>query len=196
MSLKAESVRRLDATPSHLLTTQEATELFPGVNATLLSDTLKAATVKLGQFLGYSLEHRQIFARYSHWERSMELPIPRPMVPYSSELIDQVLLLDHSSTDGVPVVLTDAHFVDFDPPPPRVVFTGDVPEVVHTDSGVALPAQIQFQYKPLTTRDSRTLVLKDGLVLLMKTMFDRRDDPLALPYPWESTVADLRLLVV
>lgn len=188
MSLKAESVRRIDANPTHLFSESQVANEFPDLTATARSDLLKAATTMLGTYLGYSIEHRQIFARYRYWAESMELPVPKPVLPYSSQLISGVQLVDTTSRPD-PTIYTTDHFVDLDPPPPRVVFPSELPELSNPGTKVQLPVEIRFQYMPLTARDSRTLVIKNGLLLLMKTMADQRNDPLAPSHKWKEAVA-------
>ena len=191
--LEAESVRAIDANPSHLLSSDELASEFAGLSEAKRNDLLKAATARLGRWLGYSLEHRQIFARYRGWGEAMALPISRPSLPWSSDIIGSVQLLD-ASVDPLVMVSGVSYTLDLAPPPPQVIFAGALPRQANANTLVRLPAEIRFQYLPLAARDSRTLLIKDGLRKLMKEMVDKQDDPLAPGYDWKRTVGSMRVL--
>ena len=189
------SSREVAASPTHLLSNSDLEIEFAGVDESLRSNLLKAATIQLGQYVNYGLERVQIFARYTRWGRQMELPLPRPALAYSAELVSSIELVDASDPDN-PVMLNTPHSLDIAPPPMRIVFSEGLPTLNLDTIRVKAPAEIRFIYSPLLMRDSRTLSLKNALRLLLKTLIDQNDDPLAPEYPWREAAGPMRRIAI
>ena len=200
-ALKPVSVRRQDASPTHLLTTDELEAEFDGLTedpvrtTALRNDLVKAATVQLGRFVGYTIEKVQLFARYERWEYEMELPIPQPRTPYSNDLIEMIQVVD-SSSYTTPRLVSVPHTTDLDPPPPRLIFTDALPTLTTPNSRIRAPCEINMLYVPLSSRDSRTLVLKQAFRLLLRTLVDQLSDPNAPAHKWQEAAMPMRRIPV
>ena len=192
--LRAESVRTAEASNATLLlSTVELDELLRGTSEDLRGDLLKAATVQLSRYVGYAISRKRITAGYPRWSKAMELPAPRPQLPYTDSIVSDISLFEVTAGTATPV--TAEYFTDYDPPPPRVTFTGAVPMRTQF-KGDALPARIEFTYSPLNVKDNRTVLLKRALTLLIQTLVDQQDDPTAPETAWRQVAAPLRRLPV
>ena len=195
MILKAESVRY---GPSYnitrLFSDEELAAEFPVLSEADRNDLQKTALEKLGTHLGYRLDRQAFSARYRRWAEVMELP--EPVVNLPKLLIIQLhYFLDKSIPGRTIRVRSSYYFLDIYPPPARLVADAEVPVLADEGTRVELPVEIQGSHAPLSARDGRTSVIKNGLLLLMKTLAAKQDDPLAPAYQWEAAVATARRLV-